>query len=200
MLMPDWMTLWTSLTTMEMVYYAIAAISTLVAACLGLGMLLGLGLDGIGFDLGDISTGDGGGWFSMYTIVGFFLGIGWGGIWGLELGWGAANVLMISLGCGLGMFVIIAVMMRIVAGMCSDGTLRYETLVGLQGKVYVTIPPDGKTGGQVQVFHPGQLVFMSAIQKGKEPLPAGTPITVISITGDLLTVAPLDEILPEEQH
>ena len=51
-------------------------------------------------------------------------------------------------------------------GLRSDGNISPESLVGLSGTVYVTIPPAGETGGQVQVAHPNQLITIAAVQQG----------------------------------
>ncbi len=147
------------------------------------------------FDGGDsdVPAGDGAdtGVFSFRAVIGFFLGFGWGGyICQQTMG----NILM---SCGIGlvvgvlMFVLVAMLIRMIYGLRSDGNIAPASLVGLTGTVYVTIPPQGEPGGQVQVAHPNQLITIAAVQQGSEPLSAGTRITVVASAVGQVTVKPL---------
>ena len=136
---------------------------------------------------GDTPDGDTGP-FSLRAVIGFLLGLGWGGYISMQNGLSVVMSIIVGLLLGGFLFVIIAAIMRFIYSMKSDGTLRYEELVGLRGTVYITIPPNGEPGGQVQVPHPSQLVTMAAIQTGSTPLPAQTSIVVTQATSSLLTV------------
>lgn len=140
----------------------------------------------------DASAADGDtGLFSIRALIGFLLGFGWGGyiavINGSSIGMGIAVGLLV----GFLMFFLVAGIMRFIYSLKSDGTLDYGSLVGCIGTVYVTIPPNGEPGGQVQVSHPGQLLTMPAIQEGSEPLPAQTRIQVVQASTFQLVVKPL---------
>lgn len=144
------------------------------------------------FDGGDTdaAAGDGTdtGMFSFRAVVGFFLGFGWGGyICQQAVGnvWCACGV---GLGVGVLMFLLVAMLIRMIYGLRSDGNISPESLVGLSGTVYVTIPPAGETGGQVQVAHPNQLITIAAVQQGTTPLLAGTRVTVIASVAGQVTV------------
>lgn len=130
--------------------------------------------------------------FSLRALIGFLIGLGWGGYIAMQNGLSVIMSIIIGLLLGALLFAVIAAMMRLIYSMKSDGTLRYEELVGLRGTVYLTIPPNGEPGGQVQVPHPSQLVTMAAIQTGSVPLPAQTPIVVTHATSSLLTVQAVD--------
>lgn len=138
----------------------------------------------------DVTSGDGAdtGMFSFRAVVGFFLGFGWGGYICQQ----ASGNVMWSCGVGLGvgiiMFLLVAMLIRMIYGLRSDGNISPESLVGLGGTVYVTIPPHGEPGGQVQVAHPNQLITIAAVQHGGESLPAGTRITVTASTVGQVTV------------
>lgn len=166
--------------------------------------LLALGLFVISFfaDLGggdaDVSgdlDGDTG-HFSVRTIIGFMLGFSWGGFVCIQSGMSTAGSVGVGVLVGLFMFLLIAQLMRFIYGLRSDGSLDYKTLVGMKGTVYVTIPPHGEPGGQVQVAHPSQLVTMQAIQYGDHPLPAQTRIIVTEANTLQLVVRSLDEPAP----
>ena len=175
-------------------FYTIA-----IAATVGGGIMFLLSLLGIGDHDGDFHVdGDGAvegdyGWISLKSIIGFMLGFGWGGYMAESAGlssWGAIGVGALV---GLFMFVIVALLMRFVMNLKSDGTLDYQTLIGMTGTVYVTIPPNRENGGQITVAHPSQLLYLPAIQEGSEILPIGTPIEVVSVTANILTVKAINK-------
>lgn len=162
-------------------------------------LMLGLlGLSMLGGLFGDASAVDGGamdgdtGSFSVRTVLGFVLGFSWGGFISIQSGLGLMAALAVGLGAGFLVFYLIAVMMRFIFSLRSDGTLDYTSLKGMQGTVYVTLPPHGEIGGQVQVSHPSQLITMSAIQYGDKPLAAQTRIEVVEASTSLLVVRPLN--------
>lgn len=131
------------------------------------------------------------GMFSTRAIIAFILGFGWGGYLTVVNGSGVGMGITVGLLLGILMFVLVAGLMKFIYSLKSDGSLKYETLVGMTGTVYVTIPPHGEPGGQVQVSHPSQLITMAAIQEGDTPLPAQTRIEVVHATTYQLTVRPI---------
>ena len=126
--------------------------------------------------------------FSFRAVVGFFLGFGWGGYISQQAMGDALWACCIGLGVGVVMFLLVAMLIRMIYGLRSDGNITADSLVGLSGTVYVTIPPRGEPGGQVQVAHPNQLITIAAVQQGNEPLSAGTRITVVSSVAGQVTV------------
>ena len=129
--------------------------------------------------------------FSTRAIIAFILGFGWGGYLCVVNGASPMVGTAVGLGLGLFMFALVVLLMRLIYSLKSDGSLKYETLVGMTGTVYVTIPPNGEPGGQVQVAHPSQLITMAAVQEGDTPLPAQTRIEVVHATTYQLTVRPV---------
>lgn len=128
---------------------------------------------------------------SVRAIIGFLLGLGWGGYIAVQMGCGVLPSIIAGLALGLLLFFIIAGLMRLIYGLKSDGSLNYAELEGATGTVYVTIPPHGEPGGQVQVSHPSRLVTMAAVQFGDSPLPSQTRIVVVQASTTCLTVRPL---------
>lgn len=92
---------------------------------------------------------------------------------------------------GVLMFLIIGISMRFIMSLKSDGTLNYETLKGMHGTVYISIPGRLERGGQVTIAHPSQLLYLPAVQEGEESLPAGTPVEVVAVTAGVVTVKSL---------
>lgn len=150
------------------------------------------------FDAGDADADvDGGdvdgdtGVFSVRAVLGFLLGFGWGGYVAIQFGGSVPMAILVGLVVGVLMFLIVAGMMRLIYSLKSDGSLNYESLVGRTGTVYVTIPPRGEPGGQVQVSHPSQLITMAAVQEGDTPLPPQSRVEVVAATTYQLTVRPV---------
>ena len=170
------------------VFCSIAWIATIISAIgFAIAFIADLG-DG---DLDPGSASGDMGSFSVQAVMGFVLGFGWGGYLAVLGGAGVGLGIVVGILVGLVMFFIIAGIMKFIYSLKSDGSLKYESLVGMTGTVYVTIPPHGETGGQVQVSHPSQLVTMAAVQEGDFPLPAQTRIEVVAATTFQLTVRPV---------
>lgn len=147
---------------------------------------------------GDVDVAQGGdvGVFSVRALIGFLLGFGWGGYMAVQSGVGMWGAVLIGFAFGFVMFFAIAAVMRLIYGLKSDGSRDFaqSSMVGMTGTVYVTVPPFGEMGGQVQVSRAGsQLITMPAVQQGDKPLPAQTPVKVTGATPHLLTVTRLDD-------
>lgn len=141
--------------------------------------------------------------FSVRTVLGFALGFSWGGFIAIQSGANLTVSLAAGVGAGLLTFYLIAAMIRFIFSLRSDGTLNYASLKGMTGTVYVTLPPHGESGGQVQVSHPSQMITMAAVQYGDKPLPPQTRIEVTEASTSLLVVRPLDtlhDVSPRTTH
>lgn len=168
------------------IFCTIAWLSTVISLVM---LVLSIFSDfgGEGMDVADGDTGS----FSVRALVGFALGLGWGGFIAIQSGAGVGLSIMVGLMLGAIMFFIVAGIMRAIYSLKADGSLNYSSLVGMTGTVYVTIPPHGEPGGQVQVAHPSQMITMPAVQEGDTPLPAMTRIEVVAATTYQLVVRPI---------
>lgn len=178
------------------IFCAIAWIGTLISAI----MFVVAFIADIGG--GDLDTGsvDGDmGSFSLQAVMGFILGFGWGGYLAVSGGAGVGLGIFVGMLVGIIMFFVIAGIMKAIYSLKSDGSLKYESLVGMTGTVYVTIPPNGEPGGQVQVSHPSQFITMAAVQDGDTPLPAQTRIEVVAATTYQLTVRPVGAVTSSQK-
>ena len=129
--------------------------------------------------------------FSTRAIIAFILGFGWGGYLTVANGAGVGIGVTVGLLVGIFLFFLVAMLMKFIYGLKSDGSLKYETLVGMTGTVYVTIPPNGEPGGQVQISHPSQLITIAAVQEGATPIPSQAQIEVTQATTYQVTVRPV---------
>ncbi len=168
------------------IFCAIAWLSTAISLVM---LVLSIFSDFGGDDV-DVADGDTGS-FSVRALVGFALGLGWGGFIAIQSGVGVGLSIVAGLMLGAIMFFIVAGIMRAIYSLKADGSLNYSSLVGMTGTVYVTIPPHGEPGGQVQVAHPSQMITMPAVQEGDTPLPAMTRIEVVAATTYQLVVRPI---------
>lgn len=176
------------------IFCAVAWVSTAIAALITIvSLFTGVEADGDG-DLSsvDSDTGDGdAGIFSLRAIVGFFLGMGWGGFIAAASGAAVWACVLWAVAAGVAMFFAVAFLIRAIYSLKSEVVFNASSLVGKTGIVYLTIPAKGETGGQVQVAA-GQLITMPAVQEGDTPLPAQTPIVVTAATPQQLTVKALN--------
>ncbi len=181
-LMPDFL-------SAKGIFCAIAWVSTLLA--------FGMFIVSFFFDIfdggadadvgGDADTGH----FSVRACMGFVLGFGWGGFCAAQAGLGSVASSLVGLFVGLVMFFVVGAIMKFIFDLRSDGTLDHSTLTGHTGTVYITVPPHGEPGGQVQIAHPNALVTIAAVQEGDLPLPAQTRVIVTAATSGQVTVKPL---------
>lgn len=178
------------------IFCAIAWIGTLISAIMFVVAFIA-DMGGSDLDAGSVD-GDTGS-FSVQAVMGFILGFGWGGYLTVVNGAGVGLGIFVGVLVGVMMFFIIAGIMKAIYSLKSDGSLKYESLVGMTGTVYVTIPPHGEPGGQVQVSHPSQLITMAAVQEGDSPLPAQTRIEVVAATTYQLTVRPVSTSSPSQK-
>lgn len=128
------------------IFFIIAIAATGIGALLFLLSLFGLGEHDLDFDAD--SGGADVGLLSVKSGIGFFLGFGWGGVLAQGLGWGMAASIAAAAFTGILMFLIIGLSMRFIMSLKSDGTLNYETLKGMTGSVYISIPGGRQRGGQ----------------------------------------------------
>lgn len=164
----------------------------LAAAGLGLALIVGqffLSLFGLGseHDLDHEASGDHGhesGWlFGVLTFraiasaIAFF---GLGGLSALSFGLDSTSALGVALGCGALALYLVALVMRGLARLKADGTVKPEDAVGCRGTVYLRIPALQHGPGKVQLTVRNRTVEYAAVTRGAELL-TGTPVRVVAV-------------------
>ena len=149
------------------------------------------GVFGENFNPGDhdISGLDGLRILSVRGIIAFFVVFGWMGVAlsgaGLKL---AVNIL-ISFAAGFITMVLIALLMRWVMRLQSNGTMDIRNALGCGGRIYLTVPEMRRGQGKVNVTVQGQLREFECVTDMENPIPTGAEVTVIGISGgDTLVV------------
>ena len=149
------------------------------------------GVFGDNFNPGDhdISGMDGLRILSVRGIIAFFVVFGWMGVAlngaGLKL---PINIL-ISFAAGFLTMVLIALFMKWVLKLQSNGTMDIRNALGCAGRVYLTVPETRKGQGKVNVTVQGQLREFECVTDAENSIPTGSEVTVIGISGgDTLVV------------
>jgi hypothetical protein len=116
---------------------------------------------------------------STQSIAAFIMGFGWAGLAGLKgTHWNLATVNTVAIACGIGMVWILAMCLRAMAAIESSGTIHTSSAVGREGEVYVTVPGDGQSRGQVRVTVEDRERIYDAVSQG-EDLATGTRVRVL---------------------
>ena len=91
--------------------------------------------------------------------------------------------LTVSFLSGLLMMFIIALLMKAVMKLQSDGTSDIRNALGVAGTVYLTVPAKRSGQGKVNVMLQGTYVERDAVTDENEPIPTGSEVLVIGISG-----------------
>lgn len=182
---------WDGLGAARQVFYGIGIVAGLVSLVLAVMSFIGLeGHDAA--DAADAVDAGGEGIFSLKALVGFFLGFGWAGGIAIDAGLKLLAALGVAVVAG-GLFMAgIITMIRLIQSMRSDGTMKIDRAVGAVGTVYVTVPAQRATGGQVTVNFSGRQETFHALSSAATPIPSGEKVKVTAIIdGRTVQVEPL---------
>ncbi len=200
---------WNSLDTLLKIFYCVAVPSTLVLLIQTVMMLIGLGDDGgdIGdggiSDIGDGDVPDGvfgedsvsevldaAGLeglriFTVRGIIAFLVVFGWVGVVMQSAGVHIAVTLSVATVSGFAMMVALAFLFRAVLRLRSDGNTDNRNAIGTSGKVYLTIPPERRGAGKVQIMLQGAFVERDAVTDEAEAIPTDAEIVVVGVSGQV---------------
>ena len=116
-------------------------------------------------------------------IIAFFAVMGWTGIVLVKGGGNLAVSVSVAAVAGFCAMLLIALCMRLVMKMQSNGTMNLHYAVGVSGTVYIPIPPERSEKGKINILLQGQYTELSAVTDEKEKIPSGKEITVIGLSG-----------------
>jgi hypothetical protein len=182
-----------SLAPIEQIYWIIAvAASSVLAVQLIIACFSGfeIHLGSLGSDLGghdtDIGHHDVGmPHFQLLTIrniVAFFTLFGWSGLAFYHQNMGPSLVIFLSFICGVLMMFATAGCFYGLSKLQSEGTLDFNHAKGLEGSVYLRIPPVGFGQGQIKVSLQGRLVEMEAFNTGVSEIPTGATVLIKEVS------------------
>jgi membrane protein implicated in regulation of membrane protease activity len=180
--MSEW---WSNLTLIEQIFWGIAIFATLVQLLFFVGSFLGVG-DADDLDGGaDADSHDGHHHgvgslklLSVRSILGFLTGFGWAGVLGLGSGMGMTITLILACFSGVVFALLVAITLKFVLSMTSDGTLKYDRAIGETGQVYVTIPPARSGHGKIEILLQGRLITVPALTDDTSEIASSIPVRV----------------------
>lgn len=150
----------------------------------------------IGGDAGDggehLDPGDSFEILSVQAVAAFLMGFGWAGLGGLNgAGWGMTACIVSGFVGGAGMTWILAIMLRWMYSLESNGNVSIKMALGVAGEVYANLPAHGKGHGQIRIVVDKRQRIYNAVSDG-DALPTGTRIRVTEVNSDrVLTVSKL---------
>lgn len=143
-------------------------------------------------DVGDHAAGHGADGLNLLSLRAIAAGLTFFGLTGLAaLEWGLPGLLALPMAAVVGTAVAtgVAIVMRGMRRMESDGVVRVEGAVGHPATVYLSIPGGRGAPGKVHLFLQGRTVEYKAVSR--DPLPTGAAVVVVDVVGpDTLEVAP----------
>lgn len=209
----DW---FQSIGLLEQIFVLIAAPSTIILFIQTIMMFFGgtahdAGLDSDVSGIGDADIGDAGGFdldtelpdepvggdpqqfddaglrlFSTRGIIAFLTVGGWVGVICVEAGLhGVISVLLASV-CGFAALLGIAKLMQALMRLQESGNYDYRQGLGMQAKVYLTIPEKGT--GKINMILGGSLGEFSARSNSGSAIKTGSVVRVIDLVGDVYIV------------
>jgi len=127
--------------------------------------------------------------FTLRGIIAFLSVGGWMGVAAID--WKLPDILAVILALAAGWLALwfVAWIIRAFVRMQQSGNIRMENAVGRDGKVYLTIPENGR--GKVNVIVQDRLCEMEAMTKAGRTIKTGEKITVLGVASEgVLLVAP----------
>ena len=125
---------------------------------------------------------------SVRGIIAFLVVFGWVGF--VMDGGGAATwlCLLVATVCGFVTMLLLALLMRAVMGLRNNGNLNNRNAIGTAGRVYLTVPASRSGEGKVNILLQGSYVECEAVTDEDTPLPTGSEVVVVGISGQTTLV------------
>ena len=196
---------WKALTVFQQIFVCIAIPSTVLMAIQFVLTLIGIGdmgadadvdadaadLDVDIEDVTDVVDGrdpfDYGMAFRLFTLRGmiaFLAVMGWTGyaLGDGSLGYGIA--ILISIVAGFLMMLAIAGLAYLFERLQSNGNIHITSAIGKSGTVYLTIPKKREGKGKINAVVQERYGEFEAVTDENDPLPFGTEVVIIAVSGD----------------
>lgn len=121
---------------------------------------------------------------SIQSISAFCMGFGWAGL-GAYHGVGSEMFVSIlaAVGGGVVMVWMLAMLLKGVGALHSDGTFSMKSAVGTEADVYVTVPAAGAGRGQVKLVMSGRQRIVNATSEGPA-LPTSARVRIVRVNSD----------------
>ncbi len=197
---------WNSLGIASQVFACIALPTTLVLFIQTVMMLIGFASDSDGGDVpdgdssdiepsdgvfgdgdlpdaDDISGFDGLRIFTVRGIIAFFTVFGWVGVVCDNSGLHLALTILIATVCGFAMMTLLGFLVKWTMKLKNDGTTDNKNALGVSGRVQLVIPAERQGMGKVHIMLQGVYSERDAVTDEEKPIPTGSEIVVIGLSG-----------------
>lgn len=195
----DW---WTTLSSSQQVFWAIAIVFSILFLIQFVFSLIGLDADaevdmetdmdsdpGFGLDT-DFTL------LSVRSIIAFFTFFGWTGVLVLNAGRSTFEAIGYASVSGFLAMVLVGYMIYLFSKLSQENNLNIDNALFNTGKVYLTIPALESGKGKIHVHIDGTMREMDAMTKENNSLPTGSDIRVIEILeNNILLVEPVENLL-----
>ena len=126
--------------------------------------------------------------FTVQGIISFMVIFGWTGVITHGLDWGLQFSLILAASLGFLSLFFIAKLFQWSVKLQSAGNIRMRDALGVEGNVYIPIPPKGTGTGKVVLTVDNRFIECDALYEGDEKLKTDTPVKVVEIRGTTLVV------------
>lgn len=131
--------------------------------------------------------------FTFRGFVSFFAISGWTGLLFMKLLLHPIISIILAFICGLVSMVLLALLVKMLMRLQSDGTINLKNAIGIQGEVYLRIPANNQGKGKVSFLIQERFREFDAITYEKDTLLTGTMIRVVDvISNDVVVVEKID--------
>ena len=179
---------------LDTVIYALMAMVGSALFVVRLSLTLLLGVDGdLDLDGDSLEHGTGFAFFSVLSVISFFMGAGWAGL-AARIEWqlGGVGTAAVAGGFGTLLMMLSSLLMLGAARLTHEVTYQLKDAVGRTATVYMTIPAKGEGAGQVRVSVSGRSMVVDAVSAGPK-IDAFVAAEVTDLRDDkTLVVTPCD--------
>lgn len=129
--------------------------------------------------------GDGLNLLSVQSLMTFLMGFGWAGLLSLlVLDWPMGGCVGFGVGVGAALTVAQAFLWKSMFRLQGSGNIQINSTMGIEGVVYVAIPPAGKGLGQVRLVIDGRQRMYNALTRGTSEIVSQTRVRVVGVNDD----------------
>ena len=126
--------------------------------------------------------------FTVRGFIAFFVVFGWVGVLMDNADVRLWITVLVSVACGFVMMLLLALFYKWTMKLRNDGNIDNRNAIGVSGKVQLTIPANRSGEGKVHLMLQGSYIEREAVTDDKEPIPTGSEVVVIGLSGQTTLV------------
>jgi len=180
---------YTSLSLPEQIYWGSAIVATVFFLIQMIMAFAGIdhdAADAVDAEMDNHSLGSQ--FFTLKSMLGFFMLFGWTGLGLLSMGVALWQTVLVSVVAGLIMMSLTAFIFYSMSRLTDSGTLKMKNAVGSFAEVYLPIPAARGGIGKVNLKVQGAIRELDAVTDDAEQIPTGGIVKVIDLMNDHILV------------